>query len=501
MSDVQPFNLRETLAVISRSGRLLGLFILSAMVTSLVLTYVFTERYKATTTIMYRPNTDVRFEGFNLSQRTLGFPVPITQPFEALGLTIRQVGTSERILRPVVEALELDKPDMTPRTGLAKYYHETKKALRTFGRKVWEVLKHGRTIDADPTTEAVEELARDTTIDTRQKNYAAILAVVDKDPARAALIVDRIGAELIKFLQEQSVGSAREQGRELDSLLVEKKAEIDNARAAIQSLKTSNKFVELAEETSLHLKTAEEIEQKLLGNHAELSAARAKAKAIASQLQALEPMVKASETVADDPVFNHLREMKSSFEVELQGLTARLPADHPDVRSAQAKIRTTEELLATAKPTRISQVSAELSKVYQTIQSDEAQVKAQIAGLEAAQSSMTASLEKARARITGPEVESKHHDLQLQLGLLESDYKKLATLREEIRAAELTSKAEVYALHPATPPDAPFRPIKIYHVVLSGMLALIVGVVFLYVLDYVAWQMGASKKSQEHGYA
>jgi uncharacterized protein involved in exopolysaccharide biosynthesis len=501
VGEVPTFEVRESLAVLYRARKLMALFVVSALTTSLVLTYVYSERYRATTSIVYRPNTDFRFEGFAAQQRTMGFPVPITQPFEALGLTVRQVGLSERVLRPVVVALNLDKPEPITSTGLTRLYQETKKEVKKASRKVWEVLKHGRTIEGNPVTEAVEELAKNTTIDTRQKNYAATLTVVDKDPVRAAEIVDRIGAELIKFLQEQSVGAAREQGSELDVRLVQKKAEIDNARAAIQSLKTSNKFIELAEETSLHLRTAEQIEQRLLANQAELSAARAKLKALSSQVQALEPMVKGSETVADDPVYSHLRELKAGYEVELRGLSERLPPEHPDVRSVQAKIRTTEELLTASRPTRVAQMSSELSKVYQSIQTDEAQVKAQIAGLESAQSSMLTSLEKARARIAGPGVESKHHDLQLQLALLESDYKKLTTLREEIRAAELTTKAEVYALHPATPQDAPFRPIKIYNVALSGLLALIIGLLVTYLLDYGRWLMGNEKAGDEHGYA
>jgi uncharacterized protein involved in exopolysaccharide biosynthesis len=161
-----------------------------------------------------------------------------------------------------------------------------------------------------------------------------------------------------------------------------------------------------------------------------------------------------------------------------------LPKDHPDVRGAQAKVRTTKDLLAAVKPARLTQVAWELSQVYQTVQGEEVKVRAEIAGLEAAQASMTASLDQARARVPKPAVEARHNDLCLQLAVLESDYRKLATLREEVRAAELTSKAEVHLLHPATPPDKPARPIKIYHVLVSGLLALILGVAVIYLVDY-----------------
>ena len=80
----------------------------------------------------------------------------------------------------------------------------------------------------------------------------------------------------------------------------------------------------------------------------------------------------------------------------------------------------------------------------------------------------------------------------MQLSVLESDYKKLSTLREEVRAGELTNKAEVQVLHLATLPDRPFRPIKIDHVLASGMLALVFGVGFVYVFDFGARCSGST---------
>jgi uncharacterized protein involved in exopolysaccharide biosynthesis len=486
----------EALAVLVRARRLLILFVVSAMLSALALTYIYSERYCATTTILYRPNSDIRFEGLGPQQRTLGFPIPLTVPFEALGLTIKQVGTSERILRPVVVDLGLDQPDTTHREGLAKYYHETREAVKKLSKNAWEILKYGRTIEANPTTTAILELAANTTIDTKQKNYAAVLTVADKDPARAAKIVDRIGAELVKFVQEQSVGAAREQGAKLDTQLTRTKEEIERTRQAIQSLKTAQGFIALDEETALHLRTAEQFEQKLLATNAELTAALAKLKALSSQREGLAPLIKASETYADDPVYTHLRQLKSSSEVELQGLIARSPKDHPEVRSTQAKIQAADELLAGAKATRLTQESTEVSKVYQTLHAEELKAKADVAALKEAQAALSQGLQKARDRITKPSVEAEYNDLQLRLTVLESDYKKLATVREEVRASELTSRPEVRTLHPATPPDQPFRPIKVFHVLLSGFLALILGIGFAYLFDYLRLLLGAQAPRQ-----
>jgi uncharacterized protein involved in exopolysaccharide biosynthesis len=466
---------------------------------ALAYTYVYSEQYRATTTILYRPNTDVRFEGVGQQQKTLGFPVPAVQPFEAFGLTIRQVGTSERILRPVVVDLGLDQPDRTRHTGFARYYHATKDALKEFRDDAWQFLKYGRLIERNQTETAIEGLAQNTTIDTRQKNYAATLSVADKDPRRAAATADRIAAELIKFMKEQSVEAAHEQGTELEAQLGKKKAAIDRVRRAIEAHKVTHGFIDLTEETTLHLQTAERLQEKLLTTNAELNAARAKLQRVTAQREALAPMQKGSETTADDPLYTRLRGLQASLEVELQGLLERSPRESAELRGTQAQLSTARQLLAAVKPTRISQSSMELSKVYQTIHAEELKTAAEIVGVEAVQKSTQASLDQARARIIKPSVELKHNDLRMQLAVLESDYKKLSTRREEVRAVELTSKAEVYALHPATPPETPFRPIKVYHVLLSGLLALILGVGFVYLVDYVRSLLAVGATAQGQG--
>jgi hypothetical protein len=134
----------------------------------------------------------------------------------------------------------------------------------------------------------------------------------------------------------------------------------------------------------------------------------------------------------------------------------------------------------------------ELSKVYQTMHGEELKARTDVTGLEATEASLAASLEKSRSRIPKPALEAEHNALQLQLAILESDYKKLATLRQEVRDAELTSGTEAYVLYRATPQDAPARPIKIYHVLLSGLLALVLGVGVLYLVDYGRWLLATS---------
>jgi len=79
-------------------------FCLSASLTSLVLTYVFSEKYEAYTTILYRPQEAVSFRP--KVQEALGFPPPLV-PLETIGNTVEQVAKSDASLAEIVRTLRL----------------------------------------------------------------------------------------------------------------------------------------------------------------------------------------------------------------------------------------------------------------------------------------------------------------------------------------------------------------------------------------------------------
>jgi uncharacterized protein involved in exopolysaccharide biosynthesis len=76
-------------------------------------------------------------------------------------------------------------------------------------------------------------------------------------------------------------------------------------------------------------------------------------------------------------------------------------------------------------------------------------------------------------------------ELELQLRVQELEFTQLATALEEARITGLASVPEVQVLYKATKQDAPFRPIKLYHVGLSGFLALMIGIALAYMADFL----------------
>jgi len=484
--------LRRLAGTLREYRSLIGWFVLSAMLSSLALTYIYSEKYLAVKTIMFRPNQKIGSD--RMEQPTaLGFPVPML-PFEVIGETIEQVGTSERILRPVVSDLKLDVALPNTKTGLGWYYTEAKDRTKKFISDTWLTLKFGRVIKENPTSSAIKLLAANVRIEATRKNYTAVLSVMDKDPSRAAIICDHVADQLVSFMLDLSVQSARRNAAELAARMGEKKLQVDSVRGQIEMLKKDKNLTDLGQESAIYLTSAEQFQRQLLDCQAELSARRAELTNTTAQLEGISANLKATEMTSQDPLHDQLRGSIVEQEVELEGMLKRLPESHPDVQSLKGKLSAARKLIGDVKEIRISSFTTEPNKLHQELSGQQIKLKAQISGLESQADSLSKNVNNAKLRVPSPEVEKTYKDLSLQLEVAEADYRKLAGLVEAARAEEITAAAEVYTLHPATPQEIPIKPVKIYHVSLSVALALVLGLGLACAADYLrlAWSGSAT---------
>lgn len=477
-------SLRDIVALVNKNRWLLVIFIVSAMITSLAITYVFSEKYQAGTIIMYRPTdtTQVKQNVAIPDKTALGFPVPAL-PFEAVGETISRIGKSERVLRKVVVELGLDQPEVNDKQGLAWLYTETKSTTKRWLKNTWEVLKYGRVIHEDPTTDAIIGLMNYVTIDSRE-NYTSTISMVDKYPERAALIVDRVANILVDEVKELSVSAAREQAEHLEERLNAKQAEIKSVQSEIEALKKEWQFDELDNEMALRLQTLEEMQAKLLQNEIKLSTARATLASLASQRSELETVVPTSQTVQDDPLYGELQALGAQYRVEADSLLTRLGPQHRNVLAVMEKINSIDAKMANLGAVRIASEVSGTNPTYEQARLEEIAARAEVDGLVAENTSLQNAVKQAKARVITPAVVSQLDSLELKLKTQKDDYTQIAAALEEARTAVLTNAAEISVLFPATPIHEPIKPIKIYHVALSGLLALALGVAAVFVTDF-----------------
>jgi uncharacterized protein involved in exopolysaccharide biosynthesis len=477
--------LRDIVGLVYRRRFALILFVASAMVSSLVITFVFSEKFLAATMIVYRPTDRVGVQPNAVvpDKTALGFPVAVTT-VETVGATIEQVGRSERVLRRVVEELGLDQPEENTRTGIAWLYTEVKAMAKRWLANIWQVLKYGRTISENPTTQAIIRLAKNLSIESRD-DYTSTLSVLDKNPQRAAKIVDCIGEVLVEEVKKIGVQAAQERSSELANRLEAKREEIKSIRSKLEQLKAEWNFHSLHEEMSLHLNSVESFETELYQNELQLRDARATLASLESQRSELEASIPSSRTVQDDPLYQRLQAQRSSLVVEQKGLLTRRGENHADVAALAERIRDIDRQLAALRSTRVTNEVTTTNPSYEAVRMREISARSRVDGLLAANDTLQKSIQRLRSRIIPPKIVSEVDNEELSLRTLEEEYVHLAAALEESRTEELADVPEVRVLYPATAVLEPVRPIRIYHIALSGLLAASLGCAVIFVAHFL----------------
>ncbi|MFH0825701.1 MAG: Wzz/FepE/Etk N-terminal domain-containing protein, partial [Pseudomonadota bacterium] len=286
-----PIDLSRYVGVIRRRRTLILSFCLSATLTSLALTYVFSEKYRAHTTLLYRPYQSVQFQ--LKQQGALGFPPPFVL-IESIGHTIEGVAKSDVVVQQVVRLLRLDQDDVRkPEPNWFKaLLRDIKKELKAFAKTVWQILKYGRIIEEDRFVEAVRGLQKNIAVKPSKKAYTFILEVIDSDPSRAAAIIDTEAELLAEFLRQENVRVARQGRIEIEGQLQQNEQELSMTRKALEQFKQTEQIFSLTEETSLQLKTIAQLEEEAIRVGKDLRAMERKLKELLAQLGKQKPFVK-----------------------------------------------------------------------------------------------------------------------------------------------------------------------------------------------------------------
>lgn len=303
----------EYLEILKKQKGFILIFCLSAMLTSLALTYVYPEKFEAGTAIYYRP-----VESSTLRPKrteSFGAPVP-APPFKIISQTLKDIVKNDAILRPVVKALRLDeeKEEYYP-IWYERWYNAGKDLMFECYVKLKMFLKYGRILKEDPTNKAIEELRENVDIVVSQDSYVYVLKVRDIHPKRTAMIVDRVGQELVAWMKLQHKDQAEQRSLYLKKQVANKKMIIRKLRKQREVLLNNYNIVSVNDEMSRGTQSLYDIGLE----QAQLKANIDEKKNIIVKLE--NELQKAGHVNPDD--FKKMESEKLFTEIELTGLIAK----------------------------------------------------------------------------------------------------------------------------------------------------------------------------------
>lgn len=482
MSDVQEHvDVSRYLHLFWKRRHLVATFCLSASLTSLILTYVFSEKYHAYTTVLYRPQEATSFRP--KVQEALGFPPPLV-PLETIGNTIEQVAKSDATLAEIVRRLKLD--DKRPRADegwLKRTFRTVKDEAKGRVGELWQILKYGRVIPKDPFIGAMVDLAKNLSVKRGTKTYTFRLEVLNNSPELSALIVDTAAEVLANSLREENGRVAAQERERIAQRLQESEQETEALRAELEQFKGSAQVASLDEERSLRLTSISTFDDELSRVENELRSLEGRHQALSSQLANQPETLDYSSTQSQNPVVAQLRLAEAEKQVARSALLETYTENHPLVLELDAGLAQIRDQLNNVPQRVVSEESSRLNDLHQKLLSDKLTTETELQALQAKQQALVAALESERVKLA--ELSSKEprfKELMLRLETAEHSYGLISEAHEEARIAETKAASELAILHPAMVPAAPSRPIKVLHVGAAAALSLLLafGAVFLF---------------------
>jgi uncharacterized protein involved in exopolysaccharide biosynthesis len=429
----QPYadDTHEALRPLREHVAFIVVFIVSAMLSALTITYVYAERYLGETTVFFKP-ADVTLINEHSTQ-AFGSPFPTT-PFKVISQTITGLVDSDAVLRQVVRQLHLDVPEPKNYTGswFVRTYKEWKDTLSDYASDAWKVMKWGRVIPDDPENKAVGELRRHVKV-RNDDSYVFTLRVTDKTPERATAEADALADSLVQALHRDVDKYASRRAADLAALQAQVAARMDDVEANIRDLLASNDIASIQQEVEKDTSRIAKLQQAQADSQASLREAEQQVAAITDKLRQYAPAI-----AARDPDGPPVRRQA--------GLTA-------DDYAKLTYDRLTTDITASGLRARLDSIHDSLAALIP------------------------------RLRMLN-QIEASYDLLSAKLQAAKRDYVAVTDAAHELAIKGTSDATELRIQNKAELPEAPVSPIKFYHVGFAGLLAALIAVGLAYVLDF-----------------
>jgi uncharacterized protein involved in exopolysaccharide biosynthesis len=406
-------------------------FILSAMLSALALTYIYSERYRAENVLYFKTSVVPRL--VPNSTEAFGSPVP-SITYKIILQTITGLVESDAILRGIVTDLHLDYRE--PRDYSGPWYVRDAKVLMfglaDFMSDVSSYLSFGRIIEPDPVSSAISGLRKQIKV-VNNDSYLYILQVNARTPQLAASIADHLGVALLDLLRRNDLASSGTESKDAVALRDAKLREIEDIETKIRDLLTNTQVVSIKEEIDQITQRASKLQQDRSATLADLRQSDAKVAGLAEKLR----LPGSPEAARDDgsPATHRLGRLTA---VDYAKLTSDKLEAEVNSRALRGRLDSLERSYAA--------LVARFQVLNQTQAEDDV---------------MTVRL-KSAAR----------------------DYATLTDVVAQTAIKTASGPSELRIQEKAQIPRAPLSPIKMFHVLAAGGLAAMIAIGLAYVFDF-----------------
>lgn len=271
-------------------------------------------------------------------------------------------------------------------------------------------------------------------IDTAPDTPVIRLSYDDKDPARAALLLNTLLEEYLVYrrdvLTPPTAAALEAQRHAFEQRLAD-------ADAAYQNFLTNNQIGDFDAEKASLSQLAAQIEQQQYATDTSLKEKSGRLAAIDGELATLAPEVGLYHD-SDQTAATQLATLK----VQLQGLLSRYKPDAQPVKDLDAQIARLEAAIAAGRTAQRGAERTGINPVYQTFQTEKLQLTAEIAALRQTAATLNDQMSRlTERRLRLAQIEPQYQALNRDRDVLSTDVKDFTAKAEENEASQAIAAA------------------------------------------------------------
>ena len=491
--------LRHYLRIVLIHKRSLLLMCLSATLTSILITYLISEKYRGSAIVFIQPTESMELA--NKGKEMMGFPFPATytDPIKNANQTYIELIKSRNITERVVVQLGLHKEDEKHEPNFFKrIWKKSKKEMKTLIDNTWTLFLYGRIEETDPLESMVSILKKKLSAEPIKDTYLFQIKAEFGDPNVAAAIANTAAHIFVEYSKDVLNKKDREYTEFIKGRKDISEKELIQLRDALKNFKMQNKITHLKKETELKLSALSDFENSLKKTENSLKEVTAGAKKVQKQLARENTFLKSSITISNNPLVQDLKSRLASLEIERTGLLEKFTPVHKEVITVNSQITEITKKLEREVHRIVSDEATTLNVVHENLRKELMALETEKNSLEARRNALLSVIDRYRDDLKAvADREMQLSELELWVNIAENNFTHLSQKYEDARVNEAKRLSEIRIVQEAVPPVYPARPLKVVYAATALLLSLLVGVGAAFIMEYANISIRNVKEAEE----
>lgn len=308
----------------------------------------------------------------------------------------------------------------------------------------------------------------------------------DRDPEMAAGIANAYVKYFNHLMQGYPGNIQVNTGETLEKEIKKTEKELLRARMELEEFQRRNNTASIDEETKQFISMKMSFKSKLDTTKVTYEENGDKINALTAQLRKEGNLLSAEEVTVTSPLLENIQKQLTDVESKMAGLSAEIKEKHPDFITLKNQYSNLKEQMKK----EISRIINSQIKAPNTFYEN---LRQQLVGLYVDRESLTASMNACRAVLNDidtemkriPAIQAEWDRLAMEVDRNKKNLETLKTNLGEVSAQKEKEMQIAVIVDKAIPPEKPSFPVLWLNLIVAGMVGIIVGVFYAFFMNYI----------------